>query len=167
MTSSAPPDAAGGGATLYRGDAITLDVVPMPLLAETDRMVFRFVQLPGRDEIDKILHILFTWMELTERKLVFHFEQSDEASGLDPPDLSWIMCVVGHLGAHRDVLKKVLRGTCLQVRNLDERARAAKDLFLSVYTPVAKFDIVQGAAEAEGFFRELRREAKGGGRVLC
>ena len=139
-------------ATLYRSAGVDLEVRDA---SSHDVLWFGLRAAPDRDEIERLCTVACTWIEHTARPLAFHMEHVDGRADLVPPDMSCILCIVGRLLEHRDALASKLRGTCVQARRIDEPARLAKDLFLSLYQPAAPFDVVVGAQAAQAFLAKL------------
>ena len=53
-----------------------------------------------------------------------------------------------------------LLGTCVQTQKLDETARTARDLFLSLYTPKRPLAVVDCEADAVAFLAKFSRRAE-------
>ena len=124
------------------------------------------VATPTRDEIERLCAVLVGWFRGAEAPAVLHVEHTSGRGEVAPPDLPSILLVVSTLLEHRETVDRGLLGTCVQVTHLDDVARTARDVFLSLYQPQKPLAIVDAADDAARFrarcARKRDRAAAGG-----
>ena len=130
--------------SLYASPAITVEV-------RGGRVMYAgIVAMPGPDEIGLAAEEVVAWLRAhPDARAALHI-QHVESDRLDAPDLGLLMRIVATLFQHRDVIEQTVCATCVQAKELDEPAKIARDLFLSLYNP-ANFKIVVGDAKAQSF----------------
>ena len=137
--------------SLYTSEAVDVRVYAEPE-RRSDRVWIGLRTSLPRDEIDKLCTVVCQCIADAPRKVLLHLEHVPNADPeLVPPDLAVVLCIVGRLMEYRDVLASKLRGTCIQAQRIDEPAKLAKSLFLSVYNPSTPMDIVDSPEEARRF----------------
>lgn len=116
---------------------------------------------PDPHDVEKISAILLAWAQNTTHRFAMHWKHSDRiAHDVDPPDLRSLMTIVGTLLQNRDTLERRLVAVCMQGRVVDDLVTASKNLFLQLYQPKMRFDVVACDAEATAFLDEaLARRA--------
>lgn len=137
-------------APLYRGETMDAD-----WHEDTMLLWIGVRSSPSQTEIDKACTVLGTWVTHTTARFAVHIEHVADTH-LAPPELPVLLSIASRLLEYRDVLDTKLRGTCIQAQKLDEAARFARDLFLSVYQPHAPLHIVEGASAARKALAEVR-----------
>ena len=87
-------------------------------------------------------------------RVVLHIQHVN-AGDLTPPDLPTMFMIIGKLMENKDLVDERILGTCVQTQALDDVARTARDLFLSVYNPRRPLAVVENTDDAMAFMRSL------------
>lgn len=85
-------------------------------------------------------------------KVALHVLTNDN---LSLPDVSVLLYVVGQLLSLQDVVRSRLLCTCVQTGALDDMSVLIRNSFLTMYQPVAPFEIVEGERAAEAFMQRF------------
>ena len=113
---------------------------------------------PDRDDMDTSMDVVRKWLVAQPHRVTLHVEDVAPPAAVAPLDLPCILCLVGKLLEHRDLVESRLRGACIQARTVDGPARAAHSLFLSVYALNAPIRLVEGPDEARRVLASLSCE---------
>lgn len=111
-----------------------------------------------RDSVERLVSAMISELRSVAQHLrvVLHI-QHVHAGSLTPPDLPTMLLIIGKLMENRDLVDERILGTCVQTQTLDDVARAARDLFLSVYVPRRPLAVVENTDDAMAFMRSLPR----------
>ena len=117
------------------------------------RMVwFALKSTPTREEIEAAVDAAVTWVKgQPSHRVVLHIEDVAPVSCGPPLDVPCLLCLVGKLVEHVDLVRDRVCGACIQARKVDPPAQAALQLFLSVSnlhdTTISLVEGAEAAAE--------------------
>ena len=142
---------------LYHAGPFRVDLCDVA--ATSQRVRVGVVATPSRDDVERLATILLAWFRDATVPVVLHVEHISAPGEVAPPDMPSILLIVSTLMEHREVIQSRLLGTCVQATHLDDGARVARDLFLSLYQPERPLSVVDAAEEAERFCAKCARRA--------
>lgn len=135
---------------LYRGSGVSVDILDRE---EYDILWVGLSRSPDLEEMGKLVTVAETWARNTDRYIVLQPEQVSE-KGLSLPDIGSLLLIVKTLLDNKMLIRERLVCTCVRTKKMDKLVCMLKDQFLSLYKPIAPFDVVETGEEAEDFIRK-------------
>ena len=78
---------------------------------------------PTREEIEGAIEAVVAWVRTQPRRVVLHIEDVAPVACVAPLDIPCLLCLVGKLMEHADLVRERVRGACIQARKVDPPAQ--------------------------------------------
>jgi len=115
---------------------------------------FRLNKSLSFDDVKTVTQVVVDYALTKESPFLLYIQHVGEGD-LEFPDMGGMLHISGRLLEHRDLLRELLMGTCIQAQRLGDVFMAAKGLFLNIYQPIAPFDVVVGDADSLAFREKI------------
>ncbi|RPF82438.1 MAG: hypothetical protein CBC65_000430 [Rhodothermaceae bacterium TMED105] len=148
------------GTPLFQSEGVNVEIRKTEYWDDVDVMWLGISTSPNLASIQKLSTVFEMWLKNSERMFILWPEDVQESEQLAPPDLPSLIHIVSRLLEHRELIKERLVCTCIQTKGLDGLLKMVKETFLSMYTPIAPFDLVVGPNEADHFVKKCIKKRK-------